>query len=273
MNAAKASIKLFGVALLIIWIIVIQTPILWFTRGPKSYFFTRLYHIATCKLIGLKFDVVGTPARDHQTLYVSNHMSFLDISAIGSVIKEASFIAKKEAQTMPVYGYLSTMQQTAFVSRDRKDVTKEKNALDNMIAEGKSLILFPEGTTTYGDTVLPFKSSLFGIVLKDSVKDKMAVQAITISLLEVNNESVTSHEHRKQYAWTPEESDDLTAHLWQFLKGSGARLRIEFHSPVMARDFKDRKELAKAMQEKTTTGLVLTENNPDSGLDSNAKAA
>lgn len=274
MRAVSAGFKLVGVMAMIFLVFAVQTPVLWFTRGPKSYFFTYLYHIAICRILGLKIDVVGTPAYGGQTLYVGNHLSYIDITLIGRLIRRASFIAKKETRAMPIYGYLSTMQQTAYVSRDRKNITKERGTLDSMIAEGKSLILFPEGTSTEGVNVLPFKSSLFGIVLQDGVKDKMAVQAFTISLMEVDGKPVRGMADRELYAWTVAMSDNLTEHLWRFLKTSGARLRVEFHPPVMARDFVDRKALALAMQELTSCALVLPEagKNPKR-LDSAAKAA
>ncbi|MEM6780278.1 MAG: lysophospholipid acyltransferase family protein [Pseudomonadota bacterium] len=273
MKTVIASFKLAGVTSLIAWIIIIQTPILWFTRGPKSYFFTRLYHAGSCKVLGLKYEVVGKPVLDQQTLYVCNHISYLDISVIGSIIRQASFIAKKEAREMPVYGYLSTMQQTAFISRDRKDVKHEKNALDNMAAEGKSLILFPEGTSTDGREVLPFKSSLFGIVLKDNIKEKMIVQPMTISLIEANGQNPNDQDVRELYAWSREMTIPLTAHIWRLCKKKGATVRVEFHAPLTPTEFKDRKALAKAAEEKTAAGLYIPNTNQDTGLDSKAKAA
>lgn len=273
MKSLVAVFKLTGVAGLILWIMAVQTPILWFTRGPKSYFFTRLYHAASCKVLGLKYEVIGEPVQDQQTLYVCNHMSYLDISVIGSIIRCASFIAKKEARTMPVYGYLSTMQQTAFISRDRKDAVHEKNALENMAAEGKSLILFPEGTSTDGSEVLPYKSSLFGIVLKDNVKDKMLVQPLTISLIDVDGKSPADQDVRELYAWSRDMTIPMTDHIWRMCQTGGATLRVQFHEPLSPSEFKDRKELAKIAQEKTAAGLWLPKDQPKPPLDSEAKAA
>ena len=273
MKKLKAVLKLTGICGLILWIIVVQTPILWFTRGPKSYYFTRLYHVWSCKVMGLSYEVVGKPVQGQQTLYVCNHMSYLDISVIGSIIRCASFIAKKEARAMPVYGYLSTMQQTAFISRDRKDAAQEKNALDNMVTEGKSLILFPEGTSTDGSEVLDFKSSLFGIVLKDEVKDSMLIQPMTISLLEVDGRSPADQEVRELYAWSRDMTIPMTSHIWRLCQHSGAKLRVEFHEPMRASDFQNRKILAKEAQAKTAAALYLPPENSKSGVDSGTKAA
>ncbi len=273
MTSVTAVLKLAGVMGLIVWVILVQTPILWFTRGPKSYFFTRLYHIWSCKVMGLDYEVIGKPATGQQTLYVCNHMSYLDISIIGCIIQQASFIAKKDVSTMPIYGYLSRMQQTAYISRDRKDAAREKNALENMVAEGKSLILFPEGTSTDGSEVLPFKSSLFGIVLKEQVKGNMLVQPLTISLLEADGKSPADQDVRELYAWSRDMTIELTAHIWRLCKADGAKLRVEFHAPLNPADFKDRKELAKAAQEKTAAALWLPEKQSAGGVDSNSKAA
>lgn len=273
MTSFIAVLKLASVMGLIVWVILVQTPILWFTRGPKSYFFTRLYHIWSCKVMGLDYEVIGKPVQGQQTLYVCNHMSYLDISVIGCIIQQASFIAKKDVSTMPIYGYLSRMQQTAYISRDRQDAAREKNALENMVVEGRSLILFPEGTSTDGSEVLPFKSSLFGIVLKDEVRESMLVQPLTISLLEVDGKSPADQDVRELYAWSRDMTIEMTAHIWRLCKTRGAKLRVEFHEPLKPSDFKDRKELAKIAQEKTAAALWLPEKQSKAGVDSGAKAA
>lgn len=276
MRSIFAGLKCLAFMVHVLLIFIIQTPLLWVHRGKYSYVYPLFFHKLAMKIFGIKIEVIGQQDRSKQTLYVCNHISYMDINAIGSVIKEASFIAKKEVSMMPVYGYLSTMQQTAYVSRDRKDALKDKNALENMVLEGRNLILFPEGTTTDGTHVLPFKSSLFGIVLKDEVKDSMQVQPITLSLLEVDGKKPITKERRNQYVWTTEMDDNLSAHLWQFARGSGAKLRIEFHAPMDVTAFENRKDLAQKSFEIVQKHLWLAEQEEmlsKEGVDSGAQAA
>lgn len=95
------------------------------------------------------------------TLYVSNHISWLDIPVLGSIV-ETDFIAKAEVVKWPVIGPLSRRTGTLFVDREeRRRVHQQADAIANRLAQGHSLVLFPEGTTSDGVDLLPFRTSLF----------------------------------------------------------------------------------------------------------------
>jgi len=93
-------------------------------------------------------------------LLVCNHLSYLDILALAS-LTPAVFVAKREVKSWPVFGWFATLAGTVFVDRERRthvgQVTDEIQAALN---QGALVILFPEGTSSGGETVLPFKSSL-----------------------------------------------------------------------------------------------------------------
>jgi 1-acyl-sn-glycerol-3-phosphate acyltransferase len=93
-------------------------------------------------------------------LLVSNHLSYVDILVISS-ITPAIFVAKHEVKGWPVFGWFARMAGTLFVDRERRlrageTTTEIQTALD----QGALVVLFPEGTSSNGETVLPFKSSL-----------------------------------------------------------------------------------------------------------------
>ncbi|MBI1176240.1 1-acyl-sn-glycerol-3-phosphate acyltransferase [bacterium] len=94
-------------------------------------------------------------------LCVSNHLSYLDIVAYGA-IAPMTFVSKHDVIYWPLFGQWAAMCGTLFVKRERKghvaDVGEQMAAV---LRANVPLVLFPEGTSSGGETVLPFKSSLF----------------------------------------------------------------------------------------------------------------
>jgi 1-acyl-sn-glycerol-3-phosphate acyltransferase len=94
-------------------------------------------------------------------LYVANHVSYTDITVLGSVIP-GSFIAKAEVADWPFFGWLAKLQRSVFVDRQVRSTVTQRDAVGERLASGDALILFPEGTSGDGNRVLPFKTALFG---------------------------------------------------------------------------------------------------------------
>lgn len=255
MRSVIASAKFLAMAIWSLSLIPFQLLILAIHRGKWAYELPYLWERGMCRIFGIKVIIEGSPNRDKQTIYMANHLSYLDIPAIASILK-ASFVAKAEVANWPVFGFLSKMQQTAFIERSRKEVSTQKNALQNMLAEGKSLIIFPEGTSSDGRDVLPFKSSLFSIALgEQALKQDLFVQPVTVSLIHVNGSEPTAQNIRDLYAWHGDMT--LPPHLWQFAKSRGATIKLVFHPPYQAATFDDRKILAGKCHNDVLNGLHL----------------
>jgi 1-acyl-sn-glycerol-3-phosphate acyltransferase len=93
-------------------------------------------------------------------LLVSNHLSYLDILALAS-LTPAVFVAKREVKSWPVMGWLAQLGGTVFVDRQRRTQVGDVNdEIQAALDDGALVVLFPEGTSSAGETVLPFKSSL-----------------------------------------------------------------------------------------------------------------
>lgn len=91
---------------------------------------------------------------------MANHISWVDIHAINSVIP-VRFVAKLEIKDWPVFGYLIRKSGTIFINRTRqRDAARVVKVVSQALQQGDNLCVFPEGTTTEGFEVLPFKSSL-----------------------------------------------------------------------------------------------------------------
>lgn len=229
----------------------VQAVLLKFNRGPASYAIPHFWHKGICRIFNLHVPVSGNALHNKQTLFVCNHISYLDIPVLASVLK-ASFIAKQDVARWPVFGTLARLQQTAFISRSRRDAQKEKNALANMLDEGKSLILFPEGTSTDGTDVAPFKSSLFSMTLDEGRHDLM-IQPVTLKIEAVNGSPPVDTGIRDIYAWYGDMT--MPPHLKKFTASRGAVIRIIFHNPLDPKDYSDRKTLAEACHAQVQAGL------------------
>lgn len=120
----------------------------WCTRLLKHFNLTVIAH----------GQVPTKQTRGH--MFVANHISWADIHAINSVIP-VRFVAKMEIKHWPVFGYLVKKSGTLFINRaSRKDAARIVKEAAESLLQGDNLCFFPEGTTTEGDEVLPFKSSI-----------------------------------------------------------------------------------------------------------------
>lgn len=254
MSSLFAAIKLFVFAFLCVIVVPPQALLMLFTKGRAAYVLPHWWHKSVCGVLGIRVTAKGKPVTDKQVFFVGNHLSYLDISAIATQICYASFVAKADVSGWPVFGYLSKLQQTIFISRSRADAKKESNALEDNLDQGKSLIIFPEGTSTDGLAVMPFKSSLFALLLKDKYKN-LLIQPFTLELLSVGGKVPNNKETRNTYAWPFDDDTPLGAHLWRFAKSGGAEILIRFHAPIAAGAYSDRKELAKTCQDAVSKGL------------------
>ncbi|MBJ7440011.1 MAG: 1-acyl-sn-glycerol-3-phosphate acyltransferase [Sphingopyxis sp.] len=115
-------------------------------------------------IAGLRIRTTGTRLR-RDVLFVSNHVSWLDILALGGAARSA-FVSKAEVKTTPVVGWLADQNSTIYVQRDAKrDIHSQANSLRDALAHGRPVTLFPEGATGPGDGLLPFRASLFQAVI------------------------------------------------------------------------------------------------------------
>ena len=113
-------------------------------------------------------------------MFVCNHISYLDILVLGSKVN-AIFVAKSEIDTWPLINRFTSVGKTIFVSRkDKKAIKDQMMLIEKSLKDNYGVILFPEGTSSDGLSVLPFKSSLLGIIEKENMMD-YSLQPISLS--------------------------------------------------------------------------------------------
>jgi 1-acyl-sn-glycerol-3-phosphate acyltransferase len=127
-----------------------------------------------CRVLGIR--VTSHGAMPRSGLLVCNHLSYLDIIVLSS-IRPCIFVAKRDVAGWPLFGWLAHAAGTIFVDRQRPLTTAfAVNRIHAAIATGLPVVLFPEGTSSDGSTVLPFKSSL----LESAVQLRCPVAACTV---------------------------------------------------------------------------------------------
>lgn len=255
MRIVYAVLKLTGFALLCLLVVPAQTLLLCLYKGRYAYILPHLWHKGVCAILGIRIETQGQPFTGSQVVYVSNHISYLDICALASVIRYGSFVAKKDVADWPVFGFLSTLQQTAFISRSRQDARNAAGDIETMLDDGKNLIIFPEGTSTDGQSVVPFKSSLFSVIMREN----LVIQPVTLKVLTADGRVPHTQDDRDLYAWHVHMDTELPQHLWRFCQTRGAVLHITFHDIVSPGAFQDRKTLAKMCHDTVSKGLDFSQ--------------
>lgn len=259
MRILCAVFKLFLFLLLVLLTVLVQPLVLLVTKGPVAYLYPQFFHWAACRIFNIKLRLVGDAPQVGQILYLSNHLSYLDIPVLGSLIR-GSFIAKADVEGWALFGFLSQLQQTAFIKRDRNAAKTVQAQINSMVAQGKSLILFPEGTSTDGRSVYPFKSSLFSLFVGDHAPKDLQIQPITLRMHSTDGVVLAAddtQDRRDIYAWHVgmDDSIDIGTHLWAFAKSKGAVIEVIFHPLLTASAYDDRKILTHAAYQAVSGGL------------------
>ena len=157
------TLRLARLALYFAWTVVLM-PVQLVGLALRRHWTSTLpvfYHRWCCRILGFRIRVIGTPTNERPVLYAANHISYTDITVLGSVIP-GSFIAKSEVARWPFFGWLAKLQRSVFVDRRMRSTVAQRDAIGKRLADGAALILFPEGTSGDGNRVRPFKSALFG---------------------------------------------------------------------------------------------------------------
>jgi 1-acyl-sn-glycerol-3-phosphate acyltransferase len=214
---------------------------------PRRRTFPHRYHKFLCKLFGIRVTVIGTPVQDKGVLMIGNHTSYFDILVLSSAA-QVSFVAKSEVKTWPFFSTLARLQQTVFVERSRRSQTGEaRDQIRDRVLQGDALVLFPEGTSSDGNCVLPFKSALMGAAEATIGTDAegrpihVPVQPVSVAYVGLYGMPM-GRETRPLFAWYGDM--DLVPHLIEAVKTGPIDVVVEFHEPLTIDQVGGRKKLA-----------------------------
>lgn len=205
-----------------------------------------LFHRTACALIGVRINQVGERTRETPVLILSNHASWLDIIVLGAVAPVV-FVAKSEVANWPVFGWLAKLQRTIFVERERRHKTGDAaRAMGDKLLGGDVVVLFPEGTSSDGIRILPFRSALIGAVhhtIGDQTHhDRVTVQPVSIAYVSYGGVPV-GRALRDKVAWYGE--TELVPHLMNVLSSGAVDVTVSWGDAVAYGMKADRKQIAR----------------------------
>ncbi len=181
-------------------------------KSTKQWWLSRI-----TRLMGIKVNVVGSipsPYPGKGILYVSNHVSWIDIPLIGG-LQQINFLSKAEVKNWPLIGYLAQSTGTLFIKRGNGDAQKVAEDIAGYIEQGRSVLFFPEGTTSDGRQVRRFFPKLF-----------RAAEHTQIQLCPVAVHYKLEDNPSNPAAFI--DDDEFGSHLWNLLRYRNIQATVEF---------------------------------------------
>ncbi|WP_073973685.1 lysophospholipid acyltransferase family protein [Erythrobacter donghaensis] len=210
--------------------------------------FPMLFLRCAARVCGARVKVVGTHLK-RDVFFVANHISWVDILALAGASGTA-FVAKAELATAPVVGWLASLNRTVFVKREhRMGVAEQINALKEALVDNWSVTVFPEGTTTDGQSLLPFKTSMLSVL--EPPPPGVLVQPVILDYGPV----------AEWIGWIGEEGGLNNAKRVLSRKGSFP-VRLHFLEPFSPEDFKGRKAISIEARRRIEEALVEIRGHP-----------
>ncbi|WP_208352979.1 lysophospholipid acyltransferase family protein [Pseudaestuariivita rosea] len=224
----------FGCLLVMLLLRLIERP-LFGVRRPMTPYITQFVCWSALRILGITHRTTGD-VMAHRGAVVANHASWLDIFAL-NLRKRIYFVSKSEVAGWPGIGWLARATGTIFINRDRKEARAQKQIFEDRLRAGHKLLFFPEGTSTDGQRVLPFKSTLFAAFFTPALVDIMHVQPVTVIY------TAPAGQDARFYGWWGDMG--FGAHLKKILATPRhGQVHIIYHPPVKVSDFTSRKDLA-----------------------------
>ena len=213
---------------------------LWKAFGARSIW-PQVYLGFAGRCAGLRVHVDGRPLTG-RVLFVANHVSWLDILALGGATR-AIFVSRDDVANWPLVGWIASLNDTLYVARQaRREVHGQADQLRQALGKGRAVALFPEGTTA--QAMMPFRPSLFASLFPPL--PGVAVQPVVIDYGPVAEE----------IAWMGNEPAGANAGRILSRKGT-IEVALRFLAPIDPEKVGDRKRLAAQAQAEVAQALAI----------------
>lgn len=219
-------------------------------RAPIARF---CFHGAS-RCLGLRIRLQGIPAAG-PILLVSNHISWSDIPVLGGTVP-LRFLSKAEVGRWPLIGWLARQAGTLFIVRGGGRAREARQEIATTLSGGQSVLIFPEGTTSTGLTVLPFHSRL----LQAAADANVAIQGISIAY---------TRRGRPDHLAPFIGDDEFQSHLPRLLRQPAVDVTVAFHPPVQIDADRSLTDVVEQVQETVASGVqqIYREREIEAGRD------
>ncbi len=232
------------IALFLLWMVVVYAsgllvrlvePLAFGAHRPITHRMIQGFFAVSMAIFGIRVRTEGTPMQTAGVV-VANHSSWLDIFAIYARHR-VYFVAKDDVAGWPVVGRLVRFSGALFINRSRRGSAAQIVDLRDRVLAGQRLNFFPEGTSSDGQRVLPFKPTLFAAFADPALRDITRVQPVTIVY------TAPKGADPRFYAWWGQMT--LGPHFIKVVSRlRQGEVKLIYHEPVAVADFADRKALA-----------------------------
>ena len=217
---------------------------------PVARWVPVFFHKCLTFLFGIRVSTRNKPSTSRPLLIISNHVSWVDIIVLSSVLP-LSFVAKAEMIAWPIFGQLAQLQRTIFVRREeRRRSGEQASEIAERLQEKDVIVLFPEGTTSDGHELYPFKTALFEaarFALVASEEDHALIQPVALSYSRIHGLPI-GRQWRQQVAWPGDVG--LGEHFLPFIAIGAVDVTICFGEPILFTPESNRKEVAAEARQK-----------------------
>jgi 1-acyl-sn-glycerol-3-phosphate acyltransferase len=249
MTPSKLKIGISFLVLMVwtIYIIITYSILKLFKYAQRDRV-VRMFHRGVLRCFNIECITEGVLHKDVPTLYISNHISYLDIFVLGSQVP-GKYIAKSEVAKWPLFGFLAKLQDTLFIERRSRKVGNQIEQIKEHLLKKNNLVLFPEGTSNIGTFVAPFHSSFF----QSADNPEITIQPVTVAYTHYQNQ-LMDRSQRDFYAWYKPRKI-----LGHFVNGLGlgrGSARLIFHKPVKLEEFESRKDCSTHCESEIRKGLL-----------------
>ncbi|SFK61530.1 lyso-ornithine lipid acyltransferase [Shimia haliotis] len=249
LRGVPLALLVFGCLILLLLVRMVEAPLFGLHR-PWTPYITRFVCRNAFRILGIGFSSRGRPMT-HRGAVVANHSSWLDIFTLNAR-KNVYFVSKAEVAKWPGIGWLARATGTVFINRDRREAAAQKKVFEDRLLAGHKLLFFPEGTSTDGQQILPFKSTLFAAFFDERLREEMHIQPVTVRYIAPQGEDP------RFYGWWGDM--DFGPHLLITLGARRqGRVEVVYHPELVVSDYTSRKALAEAAETSVRSALVVAQ--------------
>jgi 1-acyl-sn-glycerol-3-phosphate acyltransferase len=256
------------VAVTHLWISLLGLPKRWQIISRLARSFTSLLR----SILNIKVTVIGEEAELERGGYViiCNHVSYVDGIVLGSIFP-ILFVSKREVKNWPIIGQWNTLCGTVFINRQRKgQVAALVNEMTRKLGQQANILLFPEGTSTNGEHLLPFQTA----PLAAPLRNRAIIVPVTLAYTSIEDQPVTAR-NRDLIYWHGDM--DFFTHFWKLLSLRGVDVLVTIQPRIECFQYEDtsagRKRLAQDCYDRVLGKQMASDSPPDKNGESRPDAS